>query len=144
MKLFRKYIVIVSMIAIGLVAAIVLLGLASDPRSDISIGFQGLTNTARGSMARLQLTNRGSSSVRLNIYCTVYWTNRMGVATNTFCRYNSDYVILDHGEAHVAIIPPPSDAYVWYTSFGYQIRANTMKRIYNYVRRHLPGDWRPN
>jgi len=68
----------------------------------------------------------------------------MGVATNTFYRYNSDYVILNRGEAHVAIIPPPSDAYVWYTSFGYEIRASAIKRIYNHIRRHLPGKWTPN
>jgi hypothetical protein len=130
---WRRRFSIVSMIGAALLALYILLSLGSQPSSDLSIEFQGHTNTSQGLVARLRLGNSGATSIRLNSYCTLYWTNRVGIATNRFYQYSSKYVPLDPGEVRVATVPPP-DARIWYTSFGYEIRPNVVKRIYNHVR----------
>jgi hypothetical protein len=123
---------------------IVLSFAGSSAESDISIDFAGNSNSPAGPVAKLRLSNNGGTAVRINANCTLYWTNRLGVATNEFFRHDQGYAILKPHESTYIAIPHPSDAEVWETSFTYQVRPNAIKRVCDRIRFCLPGKWVPD
>ena len=112
--------------------------------SNVAIEFAGNTESSDGPLAILRLGNRGKTTVRINAYCTLYWTNRFGMATNSFFRHNQGYAILHPCESNFVQIPHPHDAKVWETSFTYQVRPSAMERTISRIRFYLPGTWVPD
>lgn len=127
-----------------LLLLIVLSFVGSGAESDVSIGFERNSNSLAGPVAILRLRNNGGTTVRINSYCTLYWTNHLGVATNEFYRHNQGYAVLKPHESTDIAIPHPSDAEYWETSFTYQVRPNAIKRVYDKIRFWLPGEWLPD
>lgn len=116
----------------------------SSAESDVSIDYAGNSNSLTRPVAILRLSNNGGMSVRINAYCTLYWTNRMGVPTNEFLRHGQGYAILKPKESTHIAIPHPSGADMWEVSFTYQVRPNAINRVCNRIRFWLPGNWMPD
>jgi hypothetical protein len=114
----------------------------ANSESKVSVEYVGNSNS--GATAILRLKNYGRTAVRLNAYCTLYWTNDVGVATNQFFRHREGYAIIKPREALEVAIPHPSDAELWETSFTYQVRPNWIKRTVQRIRFWLPGSWVPD
>jgi len=134
-------------ICVVFVVVIVLLGISIDtsiPESGVLIDFLGNSNSVQGPVAILQIRNNGKTPVRINAYCTIYWTNRFGVATNEFFQHNQGYAILRRGESNLVAVPHPSDAKVWETSFTYELRPGWLRRVYERITFFLPGAWAPD
>lgn len=117
---------------------------SSNPEPNISIDFAGNSNSVRGPMAMLRLSNNGEATVRLNAFCTLYWTNRLGLETNLFFKHDQGYAIVRPCQSRLVAVPHPSDAEVWNTSFTYEVRPNALKRVWNRIRFMLPGGWVPD
>lgn len=138
---------IIGVIALVFVALLFLQATSDEnPNLNLSvvIGFAGNTRSSDVPAAVLRLENRGITTVRFNAYCTLYWTNRFGMATNSFFRHNQGYVTLDPGESALVEIPHPHESKVWETSFTYQIRPSAMARAINQLKFYLPGTWVPD
>lgn len=116
----------------------------STTESDVSIVYEGNSNSLAGPVAILRLSNSGITTVRMNAYCTLYWTNRFGVPTNEFFRHDQGYAILKPRESIDIAIPHPSDAEVWEASFTHQVKPNMAKRVCDKIRFWLPGKWVPD
>ena len=123
---------------------IVLSFAGSSAESDMSIDYAGNSNSLAGPVAKLRLSNNGGTAVRINANCTLYWTNRLDVATNEFFRHDQGYAILKPHESTDIAIPHPSEAAVWEASFTYQVRPHAIRRVYDRLRFCLPGKWVPD
>jgi len=129
---------------VGVLLLLVLSVGTSNPESDVSIDLAGTSNSLHGPIAMLRLSNQGETTVRINAYCTLYWTNRLGSETNMFFKHDQGYAILRPGQSNLVAVPHPSDAKVWNTCFTYEVRPNAVKRVWNRIRFMLPGDWVPD
>lgn len=131
---------------IGCLLALAWLTLApnSDDRAaDVAVeSLQGLDGTKNNDVT-LMVINKGPTTVRLNSYVTLYWTNGSGYPTSSFYRHSKSYPILAAGESNVLNIVPPTDAKAWYPSISYETRPDLIKRFLGRVRFHLPGNWVP-
>lgn len=116
----------------------------STPDSDVSITYSNNSASPAGPVAILRLSNSGNATVRINAYCSLYWTNHQGLETNIFFRHNQGYAILKPHESKDIFIPHPSDAELWKMSFTYQVRPNAIKHIFERIRFWLPGEWVPD
>src|SRR3954454_11006156 len=56
------------------------------PKADSSLDFvfQVNSNSVRGPVSVLRLSNNGYTTIRVDPFCTLYWTNHLAVATNSF------------------------------------------------------------
>lgn len=116
----------------------------ADHYLDVSIEFVGNTNSSSGLHSVLRLGNYGGATVKIDPYCTLYWTNHLKLETNMFFKLGQGYAILPPGQSNLVELPHPSDAHTWNTSFSYTVRPNWVKRILNRIRFMLPGDWVPD
>ena len=94
-------------VEIGRFIVIVLLGISIDtsiPESGVLIDFLGNSNSVQGPLAILQLRNNGKKPVRINAYCTIYWTNPFGASTNEFFQHNQGCAILRPGESNLVAV----------------------------------------
>lgn len=130
--------------AVICIALMLLLALSFDTPNrnyDVTIDFIGNSESSHGPIATLRLQNDGRTTVRFNAYCTIYWTNRLGIPTNTFFKHNQGYAILPPGESSLIRVPHPPDAKTWDTSFTYQVRPSPIARLVSRVTFLLPGTW---
>jgi hypothetical protein len=135
---------LIAAVCVGVFLLLVLSTGTSNPESDISIDFAGNSNSLRGPIAMLRLSNQGKTTVKLDAYCTLYWTNHHGLETNMFFKHDQGYAILRPGQSNLVAVSHPADAKVWETSFSYTVRPNAMKRVLNRIRFMLPGNWVPD
>jgi len=144
MRRFQKVVLIVS-ICIALLVMLMALSFGTqNPNYNVIIGFVGNTESSHGAIATLRLENQGTTTVRINAYCTVYWTNRLGMPTNIFFQHNQGYAFLPSGESRLVRVPHPPDAKVWETSFTYQVWPSAMARLSSRIKFWLPGIWTPD
>lgn len=116
---------------------------SSSPETNVTIEFAGNGESSKGLTALLRLENHGSSTVRFNAFCTLYWTNESGMATNAFLRHELGYGILRPGESNLVRVPHPTDAKLWKTSFTYKTRPSAVARLVDQFRFWL-GCWSPD
>src|SRR6266576_733577 len=125
----RKLGLLVLICTVALVFVILALS-GSAPDSDVCIEYRGNSNFLFRSVAILRLSNNGGTTVRLDPYCTLYWTNQVGLETNEFFRHDQGYLILKPHESTEIPVPHPPTAEFWDTSFTYQVRPNAIKALY--------------
>lgn len=138
----KKCGVVILLCAILILSLGLLIGI-SDPHSEMTIDFVRSSNTLQGAVATLRLINRGQATIRVNAFCTIYWTNRLGVATDSFFQHDQGYLVLHPGQTNLVRVPAPSDAKTWETSFSYDVKPNALKLTINRIRYWMRGDWTP-
>lgn len=94
--------------------------LSNDSQLNLEILQKESLYTPSGDGMRLTLKNIGISSVHLNPYCTVYWTNMSGFETNAFYKHDLGERILNPREVASIYIPHPKDAKYWDFSISYR------------------------
>lgn len=114
------------------------------PNYSVAIQFVENSDSSRGPTAKLRLSNGGATPVRIDPYCTVYWTNQFGALTNSFFKHDKGCTVLQPNQSCLFLILHPHDAKVWQPSFTYQIEPEFMTRIANRLRFWLPGTWIPD
>jgi hypothetical protein len=140
----RKY-ALASGVVIFVVLVVIALGSSKpDLFGNVSIELLGYSNSTKGSVILLQMSNAGPASVRFDPFGALYWTNSSGVPTDRFFEHNLGGHILRPGSSTIVAVPPPTDAMTWYSSFSYAIQPGAMRRALNAVRLWLPGKWVPN
>jgi hypothetical protein len=135
-------VLILSCLIVVLVATLCLSSAEEEP--DVAIDFAGSSNSLQGPVTMLRLTNQGKTTIRLNAFCTIYWTNALGVSTNLFYDHHLGYVIIHPGRSELVAVAAPSDAKVWESAFTYEVRPWVGRRLWNRIRFFLPGTWVPN
>lgn len=114
------------------------------PNYSVTMGFVENSESSHGKIATLRVENHGATTVRMDPYCTLYWTNRSEMPTNTFFRHDQGYAILSPGESTIIRVPHPHDAKVWNSSFTYQVWPGAMARLFDRIAFWLPGKWTPD
>lgn len=133
------------MVGILLVVLVVLISLATpEERSQITIELEGTSNSISGPVTVLRLSNTGRISVRMNSYCTIYWTNASGVRTKVFFKHNLGNAVLHPGKSAAVAMTVPPEAKIWKSSFSRTIEPGIVRHIWNSISFYLPGGWTPD
>jgi len=138
-----KYVKIMLGIFVALLL-VVLVGGGPQPAPDISVGIIAQSNGVNTGFAVMRLVNAGSVTVRVDPHCTLYWTNRLGLSTNGFYRFQRNYALLTPGQSNDFRISVPPEANVWRLSITYQAKPNALTRMVNEVKWQLSGAWHPD
>lgn len=134
------------MVGLAAISFILIILMITSPRpeSRVIIEYVGNSNSVEGPLSILRLSNKGTTVVRINAYCTVSWTNCFDMETNYFYEHKLGFPILKSGQSIIITVPPPTDCRMWEPSLSYVTRPSRVKRIYDWIQFHFSGKWRPD
>jgi len=84
--------------------------------------------------ALIEVANSSDEVIKLDRYCTLYWTNVAGLATNHFYPHGGANSEIQPGKSVKLSIPHPSDAGVWNVSFTFYVPLTWIERVGNVVK----------
>jgi len=128
-----------------MIAILAIITGTSDSKSNMVIEFVGNTNLQSDVQAVFRLRNDGNKAIQINAYCTLYWKNDLGMATNAFYKHSLGYAMINPTKSTLVDIPYPHEAKAWDMSLTYQVRPSSMQHLINEVRYILlPNTWVPD
>jgi hypothetical protein len=139
MKLYAKVILIMFSTVVVIAAAILS---SADPnrfKEEYPIEIENISNSPQNLFTSFRLTNSGTVTVALDKYCTIYWTNAAGYATDMFFAHNLGFARLVPGQAQELNVRAPADSKIWNISIGYTIMPGSLKRITEEIKGRLTG-----
>jgi hypothetical protein len=93
-----------------------------------------VTNQKADGGTFFEISNESDKVIKLDEFCTLYWTNFSGVVTNGFYRHRKSNVNLKPGDSIDLILPAPRDANLWQASFTYHAERSWVERLGNILK----------